>query len=77
MSRDGFQEGETYGSPVLGPFGSEVSLTGITALRGQYVAIVNGSTVRAGTAIGPFVIEEIEARRIRLRYVDITFFVVQ
>lgn len=77
LERDGFRAGETYGSPVLGPFGTEVVLTGITALRGQHVAIINGSTVRAGTAVGPFVVEEIEARRVRLKYVDISFFVVQ
>jgi hypothetical protein len=77
LARDGFRDGETYGSPVLGPFGTEVVLTGITELRGQFIAIVNGSTVRAGAAIGPFVIEEIDAHRVRLRYVDITFYVVQ
>lgn len=77
LVRDGFREGETYGSPVLGPFGTEVVLSGISELRGQFVAIINGSTVRAGAAIGPFIIEEIEARRVRLRYVDITFYVMQ
>ena len=77
LERDGFREGETYGSPVLGPLGTEVVLSGITALRGQSVAIINGNTVRAGTAVGPFVVEEIEPRRVRLKYVDITFFVVQ
>ena len=77
LERDGFRAGETYGSPVLGPLGTEVVLTGITALRGQHVAIINGSTVRAGTAVGPFVVEEIEARRVRLKYVDISFYVVQ
>lgn len=77
LTRDGFRDGEIYSSPVLGPFGTEVVLTGITSLGGRFAAIVNGSTVRAGATIGPFVIEEIEARRIRLRYVDISFYVVQ
>lgn len=77
LERDGFREGETYGSPVLGPLGTEVVLSGITALRGQHVAIINGTTIRAGTAVGPFVVEDIEPRRVRLKYVDITFYVVQ
>lgn len=77
IERDGFRDGETYGSPVLGPFGTEVVLTGITALRGQRMAIINGNTVRAGTAVGPFVVEEIESRRVRLKYVDVTFYLVQ
>lgn len=77
LQRDGFRAGETYGSPVSGPLGTEVVLTGISELRGQRIAIINGSMAREGTTIGPFVVEAIEPRRVRLKYVDVSFYIVQ
>ena len=74
-SRDRFVDGETYGSPVLGPLGAELKLNGISSTRGDAVAIINGALMRVGGTVGPFVIEEIESRRIRVRYVDVRFWV--
>lgn len=74
-SRDRFVDGETYASPVLGPLGAELKLNGISSTRGDAVAIINGALMRVGGTVGPFVIEEIESRRIRVRYVDVRFWV--
>jgi hypothetical protein len=72
-SRDHFVQGETYLSPIVGPLGTGLSLSGISSARGASVAIINGNLVRAGATVGPFVIEEIEQRRVRVRYVDVIF----
>jgi hypothetical protein len=74
-SRDSFVSGETYASPVQGPLGTSLTLSGISSARGDSVAIINGSLVRAGGVVGPFVIEQIEQRRVRVRYVDVSFWV--
>jgi len=74
-SRDSFVSGETYASPVQGPMGSSFTLSGISSSRGDSVAIVNGSLIRAGGAVGPFVVEQIEPRRVRVRYIDVSFWV--
>jgi len=74
-SRDHFVDGETYASPILGPLGVELKLNGISSTRGDAVAIINGMLMRVGATVGPFVIEEIESRRIRVRYVDVRFWV--
>lgn len=75
--RDGFREGATYASPVTGPLGAELTMTGISSLGGQFVAIINGGLVRGGSTVGPFAIEEIQARRVRVRYVDVSFWLTQ
>jgi hypothetical protein len=72
-SRDSFVAGETYVSPIRGPMGIEIALSGISSARGDSVAIINGTLMRRGSVIGPFLIEEIEPRRVRLRYVDVSF----
>ena len=72
-SRDHFVQGETYLSPIVGPLGTGLSLSGISSARGASVAIINGNLVRAGATVGPFVIEEIEQRRVRVRYIDVIF----
>lgn len=72
-SRDQFVDGETYGSPIRGPFGTELVLSGISSTRGGSLAIINGNLLRAGATVGPFVVEEIEPRRVRVRYVDVRF----
>lgn len=74
--RDGFVEGQTYASPISSPFGREpLALAGIIGAGDQRMAIINGSTVRPGSMIGPFVVETIEPRRVQLRYIDVHFFV--
>jgi len=75
MKRDGFVDGESYASPVKGPLGFDVSLTGISSSGGQTLAIVNGGLVREGSTIGPFTVERIERTRVQFRYVDVHFFV--
>ena len=75
MKRDGFVDGESYASPVKGPLGFDVSLTGISSSGGQKLAIVNGGLVREGSTIGPFTVERIERARVQFRYVDVHFFV--
>lgn len=72
-SRDQFVDGQTYDSPIRGPFGTELVLSGISSTRGGSLAIINGNLMRAGGTVGPFVIEEIESRRVRVRYVDVRF----
>ena len=72
-SRDSFVAGETYVSPIRGPMGIEVALSGISSARGDSVAIINGTLMRRGGVIGPFLIEDIEPRRVRVRYVDVSF----
>jgi len=72
-SRDSFVAGETYVSPIHGPMGIEVALSGISSARGDSVAIINGTLMRRGGVIGPFLIEDIEPRRVRVRYVDVSF----
>lgn len=72
-SRDQFVDGATYDSPIRGPFGTELILSGISSTRGGSLAIINGNLLRAGATVGPFVIEEIEPRRVRVRYVDVRF----
>lgn len=72
-SRDQFVDGQTYDSPIRGPFGTELVLSGISSTRGGSLAIVNGNLLRAGATVGPFVIEEIEPRRVLVRYVDVRF----
>lgn len=71
--RDSFVAGETYVSPIRGPMGIEIALSGISSARGDSVAIINGTLMRRGSVVGPFVIEEIESRRVRVRYVDVSF----
>jgi hypothetical protein len=66
-------DGRTYASPLQGPLGSELVLTGISSVRGDSVAIINGQLVRAGASVGPFGIETIEPGRVRVRYVDVRF----
>jgi hypothetical protein len=72
-SRDRFRDGATYASPVSAPGGIEVALSGISSARGESVAIMNGNVVRAGSAVGPFIVEKIERGRVQLRYVDVRF----
>lgn len=72
-SRDQFVDGQTYDSPIRGPFGTELTLSGISSTRSGSLAIINGNLLRAGATVGPFVIEEIEPRRVRVRYVDVRF----
>ncbi len=70
---EGLVNGESYASPVRSPGGGEVRLSGISSSKGQSLAIINGNIVREGEAVGPFVVEKIERGRVRLRYVDIRF----
>lgn len=69
--RDNLVNEKTYMSPMVGPGGAEIALTGISSSRGQSVAILNGNVVREGSVIGPFVVERIEPTRVALRYIDI------
>ncbi len=73
--RDSLKDGETYASPIKAPGGVEVSLSGISSARGESVAIMNGNVVRAGSAVGPFVVEAIERGRVQLRYIDVHIWV--
>jgi hypothetical protein len=72
--RDGFVEGETYSSPISGPGGIEVSISGIVGVGDQTLAIINGRSLRAGAMVGPFIVENVERRRVQLRYVDVRFY---
>ena len=72
--RDRFVDGETYPSPINGPGGIEVSVSGIVGAGDQVLAIINGRSVRAGAMVGPFVVENIERRRVQLRYIDVRFY---
>jgi hypothetical protein len=69
--RDHLRDGQTYASPLSAPGGVEVSLSGISSAGGESVAIMNGNVVRAGSNVGPFVVERIERGRVLLRYVDV------
>jgi hypothetical protein len=74
--RDGFVEGQTYASPVSSPGGREpLSVAGIIGSGDRLLAIINGSTVRPGSMVGPFVVESIDRRRVKLRYIDVHFYV--
>ena len=72
--RDGFIEGETYASPINGPGGIEVTLSGLVGSGDRVLAIINGRSVRAGAMVGPFTVESVEQRRVKLRYVDVHFY---
>jgi hypothetical protein len=69
--RDHLRDGQTYASPLSAPGGVEVSLSGISSSGGESVAIMNGNVVRAGSNVGPFVVERIERGRVLLRYIDV------
>lgn len=72
--RDAFVDGETYASPINGPGGTEVRLSGILSAGDGALAIINGSTVHPGVMIGPFVVERVERKRVQLRYIDVHFY---
>lgn len=75
-TRNPFVSGETYASPISGPGGIEVTLSGISSVRGNSVAIMNGTIVRAGSMVGPFKVERIDRERVLLRYLDVEFWLV-